>query len=139
MNISSENLVKKIAMSLFDKKGTHIIALDVRGVSSVTDFILLANGNVDRHVIALSKEVEKMLLGEKVKPIQVEGTKNGDWVVLDYSNFVIHLFLPDMREKYQLERLWSDGKVIDLDRTLPCASKQSKELKEETWLKRNES
>ena len=124
MSTSPETLVKKIAMRLFDKKSTNIIALDVRGVSSVTDYILLANGNVDRHVIALSREIENILLDEKMKPIHVEGIKNGDWVILDYSYVVVHLFLPYMREKYQLERLWSDAKVIDLDLTLSHSSEK---------------
>ncbi len=124
MNASPEILVKKIVKCLFEKKSTRIIALDVRGISSVTDFIVLANGNVDRHVIALSREVENTLLGEKMKPTHVEGTKNGDWVILDYSHVVIHLFLPDMREKYQLERLWGDGKVIDFDMMLSHSLKE---------------
>ena len=124
MSTSHETLVKKIAMRLFDKKSTHIIALDVRGISSVTDYILLANGNVDRHVIALSREIENILLDEKMKPIHVEGIKNGDWVILDYSYVVVHLFLPYMREKYQLERLWSDAKVIDLNLALSHSSEK---------------
>lgn len=120
-----------MAKHIFDKKGINIIALDVRGISSITDFILLANGNVDRHVIALSHELEKVLRDEGIRPTQVEGTKTGDWVILDYSNIVIHLFLPDMRQKYQLERLWSDGKVIDLD-LLPSAPLEKK-TRDEKW------
>ena len=106
--------VREIAQMLFDKKGSNIIAIDVKGISSITDYVIIADGNVDRHVIALAKEVEDIMRDAGEKPAHVEGMQNGDWVVLDYFQVVIHLLVPEMREKYQLERLWPDGKVIDL-------------------------
>lgn len=106
--------VREIAQTLFDKKGSNIIAIDVKGISSITDYVIIADGNVDRHVIALAKEVEDIMRDAGEKPDHVEGMQNGDWVVLDYFQVVIHLLVPEMREKYQLERLWPDGKVIDL-------------------------
>ena len=107
--------IRQIAQTIYEKKGKNIIAIDVRGISSITEYVLIADGNVDRHVIALAKEVEDAMrdLGQKVA--HVEGLQNGDWVVLDYFQIVIHLFIPEMRQKYQLERLWPDGKVLDLD------------------------
>lgn len=114
MTINPSDWVQKLAQVVFEKKGENIIAIDVRGISSITDYILIADGNVDRHVIALAKEIEKTMrdLGEKAS--QIEGVKEGDWVVLDYLQVVVHLFIPEMRQKYQLERLWPDGQVIDL-------------------------
>ena len=114
MTSNPSDWIQKLAQVIFEKKGENIIAIDVKGISSITDYILIADGNVDRHVIALAKEIEKTMrdLGEKVS--QVEGTQEGDWVVLDYMQVVIHLFVPEMRQKYQLERLWPDGQVIDL-------------------------
>lgn len=109
-----ENRVQEIAKTLYNKKGSNIIALDVRGISSMTDFVLIADGNVDRHVVALAKEVEHLMKEEGEKASHVEGMQNGDWVVLDYLHIVIHLFVPEMREKYQLERLWPEGKILDL-------------------------
>jgi len=106
--------VREIAQMLFDKKGSNIIAIDVKGISSITDYVIIADGNVDRHVIALAKEVEDIMRDAGEKPAHVEGMQNGDWVVLDYFQVVIHLLVPEMREKYQFERLWPDGKVIDL-------------------------
>lgn len=115
MKSDPSELIRELAQSLYQKKGTNIIALDVRGVSSVTDFILIADGNVERHVVALAHEIQK-LMGEKgEKPVQIEGLGNGDWIVLDYFEVVIHLFVPQMRQKYQLERLWADAEIIDLD------------------------
>ena len=106
--------IQKLAQVIFEKKGENIIAIDVRGISSITDYILIADGNVDRHVIALANEIEKEMKNLGENPSQVEGMQEGDWIVLDYMQVVIHLFVPEMRQRYQLERLWPDGKVIDL-------------------------
>lgn len=112
----SLNSIQQIAQAIYDKKGSNIIAIDVQGISSITDFIIIADGNVNRHVIALAGEIQDLMrgAGEK-KPVHIEGQQNGDWIVLDYFQVVIHLFLPEMRQKYQLERLWPEGKVIDLE------------------------
>lgn len=107
--------IQKIAKAIYDKKGTNIIAIDVRGISSITDYVIIADGNVDRHVSALSNEVQELMRKGGEKPVYTEGQQAGDWVVLDYFQVVIHLLVPEMRQKYQLERLWPDGKVIDLE------------------------
>ncbi len=113
-------LIRRVAQFLFEKKGSQIIALDVQGVSSTTDYLLIANGNVERHVLALATEVEKMTRREvKMKPYHEEGKRNGDWVILDYFDLMIHLFIPSMRQKYQLDRLWPEARVIDLDLASP--------------------
>ncbi len=108
-------ILNKIAQAIFDKKGFNILALDVRGLSSITDFVVIAEGNVDRHVIAIAGgvEVELRKIGEV--PYYVEGDKDGDWVVVDYSSIMVHLFQPGLRDKYQLESLWNEAKIIDVD------------------------
>jgi ribosome-associated protein len=103
------------AQTIFNKKGFNILALDVRGVSTMTDFFLIAEGNVDKHVAALGNAVSEALKKEGERPIHSEGLSQGDWVVLDYLEVIIHLFIPGLREKYRLEELWHEGKVIDLD------------------------
>lgn len=114
------SLVNIIAQSISDKKGFNIIALDVKGLSSITDYLVIAEGNVDRHVMAIARNVQDDLSEKGEKPAFVEGLKDGDWIVLDYGEVMVHLFMPEMREKYQLERLWQDAKLIDLDiRTEP--------------------
>lgn len=107
-------VIQIAAQAIFDKKGTNILALDVRDVSTLTDYILIAEGAVDRHVIAIADEVAKVLKEHKITPIHVEGLQTGDWVVLDYLNFMVHLFMPGLRDKYQLEELFREGKIIDL-------------------------
>ena len=116
MDKDPEALVSLIAQAIYDKKGINIIALDVRGISTITDFIIIAEGNVDRHVIAIANHIQKELFTAKEgHPCYSEGLQNGDWVVLDYIHAMVHLFVPGLREKYQLERLWSQGKVMELN------------------------
>lgn len=107
-------LLESVAQAIFDKKGTNILALDVRGVSTITDYVIIAEGMVDRHVMALAQEIEHALKEQGQKPLNIEGMQHGDWVVLDYGAFMIHLFMPGVRDKYRLEDLYSQGKILDL-------------------------
>ncbi len=115
MNKESRQVLNTIARTVFDKKGFNILALDVRNVSTLTDFFLIAEGNVDKHVIALAKEIIGKLKDEGENPIHVEGIDPGDWIVIDYLEVVVHLFKPGLREKYRLEELWHEGLIVDLD------------------------
>ena len=103
-----------VAQAIFDKKGTNILALDVKGVSNLTDYILIAEGNVDRHVVAIAYEIIETLKKHGEKPVQIEGLETGDWIVIDYLDYMIHLFMPGLRDKYRLEELFQEGKVINL-------------------------
>lgn len=114
MNKDPLDILNIIAQSIFDKKGMNMLALDVRGVSTITDFVLIAEGAVDRHVISLGAAVEAALKEQGEVPVHVEGMQTGDWVVLDYVHVMVHIFMPGLREKYQLEQLWKQGKIVDL-------------------------
>ncbi|MEM8727788.1 MAG: ribosome silencing factor [Chlamydiota bacterium] len=114
MTDKHRGFVREIVRTLFDRKSSNIIAIDLKGISSMTDYVIIADGNVERHVIALAGEVEAIMRDVGEKPTHVEGIGNGNWVALDYFQVVIHLFIPEMREKYRLERLWPDGKVMEL-------------------------
>ena len=114
MKIEPTRVLSIIGQTLFDKKGFNILALDVRGISTLTDYFIIAEGNVDKHVIALAKEVVKRLKEEGESPTHVEGLDQGDWIVIDYLEIVVHLFKPGLREKYRLEELWSEGQIVDL-------------------------
>ena len=92
MKKNPDQVLNQIAQILFDKKGINILALDVRGVSTLTDYFIIGEGNVDKHVIALAKTVIKTLKEEGETPMHVEGLDVGDWVVIDYLELVIHLF-----------------------------------------------
>lgn len=104
-----------IARILYDKKGFNILALDVRGICTLTDFFLIAEGNVEPHVIALAKHVMERMKVEGIKATHIEGLSSGDWIVLDYLEIVVHIFKPGLRDRYRLEELWREGKIIDLD------------------------
>lgn len=108
-----ENL-QTAAQALYDKKGINLLALDVKNISSLTDYILIAEGSVDRHVIAMAKEVIETLKKQGERPVYVEGLATGDWVVIDYLDYMIHIFMPGLRDKYQLEEMFRDGEIVDL-------------------------
>ena len=108
-------ILNVIAKDLFDRKGFNILALDVRDISTLTDYFLIAEGNVDKHVIALARGVIEKLKKEGVTPAHIEGLDQGEWVVIDYMEIVIHLFKPGLRDKYRLEELWQEGEIVDLD------------------------
>lgn len=104
-------MLNKIAQIIYDKKGLNILALDLKGQCSITDYLLIAEGNVDRHVISIARAIVE---GFKEIPIHIEGLANGDWIVLDFSDIVVHLFQPGLREKYSLEKLWTESQIVDL-------------------------
>jgi ribosome-associated protein len=103
-----------IAQAIFDKKGFNILGLDVRHISTLTDFFIIAEGNVDRHVRAMGSSITSKMKENGIMPLHVEGEQSGDWIVIDYGEIVIHLFTPELREKYAIEQLWHEGKLVDL-------------------------
>lgn len=110
--LSSLNL---IGQTIYDKKGSNILALDVRGISSITDYIIIAEGSATQHVTAIARAIMEELNCDFRFLQYVEGLSEGEWVVLDFFDFMVHLFAPNMREKYQLEELWKEGEIIDLN------------------------
>lgn len=104
-----------IAQAIYDRKGFNILAMDIREISSLTDYVVIAEGNVDRHVTAIAQSIEDALKETGITPMYVEGVRAGDWIVIDYIDITIHLFQPDFREKYALEELWRKGKIVDLN------------------------
>lgn len=114
MSKTVQKMLDLIAQAIYDKKGFNILALDVRGFSTMTDYYIIAEGNIDRHVKALSQAIQDVLGDSEYKLQHLDGQKTSDWVVMDYSDIVVHLFVPDLREKYNLEQLWRDAKIVDL-------------------------
>ena len=106
--------VERVAQAIYDKKGFNIIVLDVRNVCTMTDYFIIAEGTVDRHVKALSDAVENELEKTKKRPLYTEGKQSGEWAVLDYGDFIVHLLIPELREKYALEQIWRESKIVDI-------------------------
>lgn len=119
--LNSLQLLNLIGQIIFDKKGFNILGLDIREISTLTDFFIIAEGNVDKHVRAIAQAIIAALKVEGHEPLHVEGLSDGSWVVIDYLEIVIHLFMPGMRERYRLEELWREGKVVDLKIILPTS------------------
>lgn len=103
-------MLNRIAQIIYDKKGSNILALDLQGICSIANYLLIAEGNVDRHVISIAQAI----IEDGRAPLHVEGLANGDWVVIDFGDIIVHLFQPGLREKYSLEKLWKSGQIVDL-------------------------
>jgi len=94
-----------------DSKAEKIVVLNVKKYSDVTDYFVICNGNSDRHNRAINDEVQKRLRGIfKRRHLSVEGETNAQWILIDYSDFVVHVFALDKRVRFALEKLWMDGK-----------------------------
>jgi len=117
--LTSRQLAEKLARLAWDKKGQDILILDVRKLTDVTDFFILVSGESDLHVKAISDFLEDELKKEKIRPWHKEGYQNLNWVLLDYIEVVVHIFLPSTREFYALEKLWGDAQITRLEENVP--------------------
>ena len=96
-----------------ERKADHILVLDLDAISDFTERFLICNGSNERQVQAIADAVLKTLRDEGMRPLHVEGLQNGRWILLDYGGeMVIHIFLDEAREFYEIERLWSDAPNI---------------------------
>lgn len=107
-------ILNEIAQAIYDKKGFNILVLDVHEICSITDFFVIAEGSADRHVQAIAKMLIEFLEKKGYPLHREEGVKTGDWVVLDFHNFIIHLFMPELRERYSLEQVWQKGQIVNV-------------------------
>jgi ribosome-associated protein len=107
-----------VAQIIYNRKGFNTVAIDVENVSSITNCFFIAEGNVPQHVKSIAKEIVEELKKHGEKLVCIEGMQNGDWIVLDYLHTVIHIFVPEMRAKYNIEELCKDGKAVDLNLSL---------------------
>jgi iojap-like ribosome-associated protein len=108
-------IAQRAAQLCLDNKANDVVLLDLKSVSDMTDFFVIASGTSDTHVRSTAERVIEELKKEGVAVHHVEGLTQGRWVLLDYVDFVVHLFHPTLRQFYQLERLWSDAEVISVD------------------------
>jgi ribosome-associated protein len=113
---SSLAQAQRAAALCLDLKANNVLMLDLSEVSDATDYFVIASGSSDTHVRAIAEHVLEELKKEGVRAHHVEGLQQGRWVLLDYIDFVVHVFHPVLREFYQLERLWSDANVVEIDR-----------------------
>ena len=102
-----EQLKDLVVKALEDLKGADLKVLDVRGMTAITDFMVVVSGTSDRHVKSLARNVLDTARERGVKPFGVEGEQGGEWVLVDLRDVVVHVMRPQAREFYNLEKLWS--------------------------------
>jgi ribosome-associated protein len=96
------------------KKAEDIVVLDLTGISSFTDFFIIMHGNSSRQNVAIYEGIEEELKDLSIKPLSVEGKENAEWILMDYGDFIVHIFSLRAREYYSLEKLWGDGIKLTL-------------------------
>jgi ribosome-associated protein len=108
-------LARRAASLCLEYKANDVVMLNLASVSDMTDYFIVASGTSDTHVRSLAEHVMADLKKEGVRIYHAEGLQQGRWVLLDYVDFVVHIFHPTLRSFYQLERLWSDAEVIHVE------------------------
>ena len=105
--------VTRAVRAALDKKAMDVVVLDLRKTPAFTDFFVLASGQNPRQVKAIADAVEEALRAAKIRPAHIEGYDRADWVLMDFFTFIVHVFGPQTREFYSLERLWGDAERIE--------------------------
>lgn len=113
--MNSTDMARLAAGAALDIKALDPLILDLRGISSVAEFFVILTGTSNRHVVAVAENVMDVFKAVGIKALGDEGTREGKWVLLDYGEIVVHVFLEPVREYYDIERLWIDAPRLDLD------------------------
>ena len=122
MRVASEKIrpeiteaVERAAQLALELKATDVVALNLASISSATDYFLLASGRSDVQVKAIADNIVEELKKEDIRPAHIEGMQGGRWVLMDYIDFVVHVFHEEARFFYQLEVLWGDAPRLEFD------------------------
>ncbi|MFV0298984.1 MAG: ribosome silencing factor [Hyphomicrobiaceae bacterium] len=110
---TSDALCKRILAWLDDAKAEDIVTINLRGKSSIGDYMIIATGRSDRHVGAIGEQLQRKLKDEGHGRVRIEGTPQCDWVLIDAGDVLVHLFRPEVREFYNLEKMWSADRSQD--------------------------
>ena len=111
--MDKENQLSEAIEAALDKKAQDAVVLELKAICSFTDYFLICTGTSTRHNQSIADNVEETLKRQGVRPLHIEGHSEGEWILLDYVDFVIHIFSTRAREFYDLERLWRAGKRRD--------------------------
>jgi ribosome-associated protein len=103
---TSMTTLKIILEGLSEAKANDICQLDVRSLTDITDFMVIASGTSHRHVHAMADQIREAALQHHLRPIGIEGDSENDWILIDFSDVVAHIMMPETRQFYSLERLW---------------------------------
>lgn len=103
------------AKAALDAKAEDLVVLDVRGISSFTDYFVIMSGRSSRHVQGLAETLEKAMRSKRISAAKAEGIQEGMWVLLDFDDVVVHIFYHEQRSFYDLEGLWHDAPRVEID------------------------
>jgi ribosome-associated protein len=112
----AESTARQAARAALDKKAGDLVVLDVHALSSVTDFFLVCSGRSVPHVRTIADGILGALKADGVRPLHTEGTAESGWILIDYGDVLVHVFLEDTRAYYALERLWGDAPSVRVER-----------------------
>ena len=112
--VEPEEAVVIAARAAGEKKATDIVVLDLRQIASFTEYFLICTGANQRQVKAISDGIEEQLRKTGKRPLHIEGYSSAEWILLDYGDFIAHVFSSASRRFYDLERLWRDGKRVEI-------------------------
>ena len=114
--VSTEKMMAQIACkAIDDKKGQDIKIIDIHNVSVIADYFVIASGTNSNQVQAIVDNVEEQLGRAGFESKQIEGNRNSSWILMDYGDVIVHVFDEENRLFYDLERIWRDGKVLEMD------------------------
>jgi len=108
-----------------DRKALGLVVLDVRNLTSIADVFIICHGRSNRQVLAIAEHIKEYLKKHEIKPLSIEGKKDGHWVLLDYGHVIIHVFYESVRSFYDLEGLWVDAKRIKTESMMALEQKVS--------------
>jgi len=115
--LSEESLPEAVKISIRavqEKKAENIVVLELKEISSFTDYFVIVQGNSARQNKAVCDGVERALKEKKIRPISIEGRKSADWILMDYGSFIVHVFSEETRGYYALEKLWGDSPRLEI-------------------------
>ena len=105
---------KKISRLMLEKKALEIKIIDVRKITTLTDFFIICTSESQPQTRAITDHIQKIMKKEGIKAWHIEGYENLEWVLIDYVNIVVHIFSTESRNYYGLDRLWADGKISEV-------------------------
>lgn len=112
--MESRKLAFRIAELILEKKGENVVIQDLRKITSMTDFFVMCTAEVDVHAKAIMDHIKDQLIYQSIKPWHTEGNSQNGWILLDFVDVVVHIFKPESRAFYSLERLWGDAEIIEI-------------------------
>lgn len=110
---SSKDLLKQVMAWLDEAKAEEVVSIDLKGKSSIGDFMVIASGLNERHVGAIADQLHKKMKEAGASRVRVEGADTCDWVLIDTGDLIVHVFRPEVREFYNLERMWAGDRPAD--------------------------